>query len=113
MSPTQLTRRELLAAGAALVLGATPAANWAAEEMADFSANFFRLCDLAGRELNSPARKVPFYNDSYAVRALGVAYDLKRDARHLDACKAWSERMVHFQQEMIPAGAYYMNYGRK
>ncbi len=109
------TRREILAAGVGLATVGTASVGLrgAEGETADFSADFFRLCDLAARELNSPARKVPFYNDSYAVRALGVAYDLKHDARHLDACKAWAERMIGFQQEMIPAGAYYMNYGRK
>jgi len=33
--------------------------------------------------------------------------------KYLDAARSWSEKMVRFREKMIPAGAYYMNYGRK
>lgn len=75
--------------------------------------DFLKLCDLACRELNTETRKaVPFYNDSYAVRALCVAYDMTGNRRYLEVCKAWSDRMIGFQEKMTPAGAYYMNYNR-
>jgi len=83
----------------------------------EFKAEFLRLCDLACRELNREPRRPPrhkaFYADSYAVRALAAAYDMTRREEYLQACKTWSDRMVDYQQKMIPKGAYYMNYGRK
>lgn len=78
-----------------------------------FRADFLKLCDLACQELNNPARKVPFYQDSYAVRALAVAHDITQESRYLDKCLEWSNRMIDFQDRMMPRGAYYMNYGRK
>ncbi len=76
-------------------------------------AQFFRLCEVACKDLDSPLRRPPFYIDSYAVRALAVAYDMTAEPRYLDACRQWSKRMVGFQDQMSPAGAYYMHYGRK
>lgn len=58
-------------------------------------------------------RRAPFYIDAYAVRALAVAYDLTAEPRYLDACRTWSKRMVDFQEQMTPSGAYYMHYRRK
>ena len=51
--------------------------------------------------------------DSYAVRALAVAHDLSGNPKYLETCRAWSDRMIAFQEKMTPKGAYYMNYGRK
>jgi hypothetical protein len=47
------------------------------------------------------------------VRALCAAYDLTGKKEYLDACRAWSERVVTNQAKMIPRGAYYMGYNRK
>ena len=47
------------------------------------------------------------------MRALCVAHDLTGKKEYLDACRAWSEGMVAFQEKMLPRGAYYMHYGRK
>ncbi len=80
---------------------------------ADITAEFFRLCDLAAPELLIDGRDTPFYAEAYAVRALGAAHDLTADPRYLAAIQAWADRMLAFQKQMIPAGAYYMNYGRK
>jgi hypothetical protein len=74
---------------------------------------FFQLCDLATADLNAATNKAPYFIDSYAVRALCVAYDLTGKKEYLDACRSWSERMVDYQEKMIPRGAYYMHYGRK
>ena len=82
-------------------------------QMAKPEAEFYRLCDVACGELNSDGRHVPFYQDAYAVRALAVAHDMSGKKEYLDACRRWSDRMVAFQEKMIPGGAYYMNYGRK
>jgi hypothetical protein len=76
-------------------------------------AEFLKMCDVACTELNTPERKVPFYHDSYAVRALTVAFDFTGDRKYLDVCRRWSDRMVEYQQGMTPKGAYWMNYGRK
>jgi len=79
----------------------------------DFRADFLKWCDVAQQELNEPTRRVAFYQDSYAIRALTVAHDLTGKHEYLEACTEWCNRMIELQTEMIPAGAYYMNYGRK
>lgn len=78
-----------------------------------FRSRFLQLCDLTSVQLRSGPGTQPFFVDSYSVRALCVAYDLTGNKAYLDACRAWSERMVVFQEKMVPRGAYYMNYGRK
>ncbi|HUU26492.1 MAG TPA: hypothetical protein VM123_01650 [archaeon] len=86
--------------------------------------DFLALSDLAAEALiQEPAdnsnysgslRAYPqFFVDSYAVRALAVAYDLTGRKRYLEACQVWSDRMLEYQKGMIPEGAYYMNYHRK
>lgn len=81
---------------------------------------FLSYCDLAVTQLNLPGRvrpsnkrPVPFYIDSYVVRALCAAYDMTHKEVYLDACRMWSDRMVAFQKGMKPGGFYYMNYGRR
>lgn len=87
---------------------------------------FLRLADHAVRPLvweppnRAGYKKNPglrdyymFFVDSYAVRALDVAYDLTGRERYWRACRSWTDRMVRHQEKMVPAGAYYMNYGRK
>jgi rhamnogalacturonyl hydrolase YesR len=88
--------------------------------------HFLALSDLAAAALmpeppdREGYRKNPgsrdyymFFVDSYAVRALAVAYDLTGRERYWNACSAWSDRMLRHQEKMIPQGAYYMNYHRK
>ena len=97
-------------------------------DQGDFKAQFLRLCDLASAELNkdySPfveadrhavkpkTHHVPFFEDSHAVRALAVAYDMTGKREYLDACRRWSDRMIDYQNQMVPKGAYYLNYFRK
>ncbi len=90
-----------------------------------FEARFLKFCDLATVELNKeitgftsrtnadPAtHHMPFFEDAHAVRALAVAYDLTGRRAYLDACRRWSDRMIAYQNRMIPRGAYYMNHGR-
>ena len=67
---------------------------------------FLKLCDAACLELNTPERKVPFYHDSYAVRALAVAYDLTGERKYIEVCRRWSDRMIEYQNGMAPKGAY-------
>lgn len=75
---------------------------------------FLKLCDSACEEFKVPVRAgVPFFRESYVIRALAVAYDMTGKAEYLDACRAWTERMIEFQEKMTPPGAYYMNYARK
>src|ERR1035438_7426622 len=80
---------------------------------AQFRAQFFQLCDLAAVKVRNENNKVPFFVDSYAVRALCAAYDLTGNTNYLDASRDWAERMVKHQEQMIPRGAYYMHYNRK
>lgn len=80
---------------------------------------FLQLCDsgymdvVAQTKVTERVGARGFYWDSYAVRALCVAYDLTGKQEYFDACKLWSDRMIDFQEQMIPEGAYYMLYGRK
>jgi hypothetical protein len=92
----------------------------------DFKTDFLKLCDTACAELNkevSPfgdrnsvdagTHHVPFFEDSYAVRALSVAYDMTGKKDYLQTCRRWSDRIIGLQAKMIPNGAYYLNYGRE
>jgi hypothetical protein len=79
----------------------------------EFRAQFFQLCDLAVAKIEDSDSKGPYFVDSYAVRALCVAYDMTGKKEYLNACRMWSERMVKCQESMSPAGAYYMHYNRK
>jgi hypothetical protein len=79
----------------------------------EWRAQFFKLCDVAAVKVTNAESKGPFFVDSYAVRALCVAYDMTGNEKYLNACRDWSERMVGFQQKMVPHGAYYMHYNRK
>ena len=81
--------------------------------MAEMRVQFFKLCDVAVAKVTNSASKGPFFVDSYAVRALCVAYDMTGNQKYLNACRDWSERMVKYQDQMIPHGAYYMHYNRK
>ena len=81
----------------------------------EFRAQFLKLCDAASAKLiaGTAPGKGPFFVDSYAIRALCAAYDMTGNTNYLRACRIWSDRMVKFQDKMIPPGAYYMNYNRK
>jgi len=92
---------------------------------ARFEAQFLKFCDLATAELNKkitaftsrtnadPAtHHMPFFEDAHAVRALAVGYDMTGKKAYLDACKHWSDRIIGYQERMIPKGAYYMNHSR-
>lgn len=74
---------------------------------------FLKLCDAVAPMLDDTSRHVSFYQDSYAIRALAVAHDLTGKKPYLEVCRRWSNRMVEYQDRMIPPGAYFMNYGRK
>jgi hypothetical protein len=74
---------------------------------------FFRLCSLATAKITARRLQGPFFVDSYAVRALCVAYDMTGRPIDLDASLQWCRRMMNYQKHMIPAGAYYMNYNRR
>jgi len=94
----------------------------------DFKAHFLRLCDIACKELDKPftpfeeqnrsnvdpaTHHAPFFEDSHAVRALAVAYDMTGKQEYLDTCRRWSDRMIAYQDKMIPKDAYYLNYYRQ
>jgi hypothetical protein len=81
--------------------------------LAEMRVQFFKLCDVAVAKITNVESKGPFFVDSYAVRALCVGYDMTGNQKYLDACRDWSERMVRYQEQMIPRGAYYMHYNRK
>lgn len=78
-----------------------------------FRPQFSQLCDMAAVKVRDENNHVPFFVDSYAVRALCAAYDMTGNTNYLDACRDWSTRMVDYQDKMIPRGAYYMHYNRK
>ncbi len=87
-------------------------------EEADYRSEFISLCDAGVPIVEKQARTTrrigrAFYWDAYVVRALAVAYDMTGKEEYLAACKVWSDRMIEYQNGMIPKGAYYMQYGRK
>lgn len=121
-----LTTRRTALRFLALPLAANSRAQTRPEAERDVLDHFLRLSDVAASALvpeppdNKNHRKVPnirehpaFFVDSYAVRALAVAYDLTGRERYWEACRVWTDRMLRHQEKMIPAGAYYMNYERK
>jgi hypothetical protein len=79
----------------------------------EFRAQFSQLCTMAVGKVTDENSQGPFFIDSYAVRALCAAYDLTGNTNYLDACCQWSDRMVRYQDQMTPHGAYYMHYNRK
>jgi hypothetical protein len=103
-----------------------PAATLAGQQEQPKSATeFLKLCDMACEELNKEitpfeerqrtvvepnTHHVPFFEDSYGVRALCVAYDMTGKKAYLDACQHWADRVVAYQEKMTPKGAYYLNY---
>jgi hypothetical protein len=56
---------------------------------------------------------MPFFEVAHAIRGLCVAYDITRNIKYLSTCQRWADSVVAFQNQMIPEGAYYMNYGRE
>lgn len=74
---------------------------------------FFHLCSRAVAAITARRLRGPFFVDSYAVRALNVAYDMTGNRSYLNSCRQWCTRMVNYQKRMIPSGAYFMNYNRK
>jgi len=98
-----------------LAAGALPSGGAAEQQPGSkqLRAEFVKLCDVACAELNTPERKAAFYIDSYAIRALAVAFDLTGEKKYLDVCRRWSDRMIEYQNGMTPKGAYWMHYGRK
>jgi hypothetical protein len=109
--------RSAVVVGIIVVGSAFPASATEADKP-DLKAEFFQLCDAARADVLEQAvaferKGRAFYWDSYAVRALAVAYDLTGKQEYLDACKLWSDHMIEFQEAMTPRGAYYMQYGRK
>ena len=54
---------------------------------ADFRAHFFQLCDLVAAKISADKGRDPFFEDSYGVRALCVAYDMTGNTNYLNACR--------------------------
>jgi hypothetical protein len=92
-------------------------------------AQFLAVADIISNELEKPYREheigtlgtdrhpsehhQPFFEDAYGVLALCIVYDKTHIDRYLDSSKEWADQMIAYQQDMNPAGAYYMNYYRK
>jgi rhamnogalacturonyl hydrolase YesR len=94
--------------------GVTASINSAnSRQASDLKNNFFLICDSLVKRIQNSDSKAAYFIDSYAVRALCVAYDNTGKEQYLDACRSWSDRMVNYQEKMIPSDVYYMNYGRK
>ena len=102
---------------AAVFVGGPLAVNAAAGDKPDLKTEFLGLCDGGAKVLYEQAMverpEHPFYRDSYTVRGLAVACDVTGKPEYLRACKRWSDRMIEYQNGMIPKGAYYMQYGRR
>ena len=93
-----------------------------AADLADLKADFLTFCDTNAKIVEKqialpipppqPTRRA-FFPDAYAVRALGVAFDVTGDEKYLQTCKRWADRIIRDQKGMIPKGAYYINGGRQ
>ncbi|MFZ2641872.1 MAG: glycoside hydrolase family 76 protein [Verrucomicrobiia bacterium] len=108
-----ISRRDFLKASSGALAGCTLTAISQEPRRADFKTEFLQLCDTACQELDAETRTLAFYQDSYVVRALAAAYDMTGKQAYLDTCRRWSDRMIKYQNDMTPKGAYYMHYGRK
>ncbi len=127
ITPAPSLRIGLLLLAASMML--QPAVGQAQQPpQSDFTAHFLRLCDITCKELDkqfSPFEErnrsnadpathhAPFFEDSHAIRALAVAYDMTGKREYLDTCRRWSDRMITYQHKMIPKDAYYLNYYRQ
>lgn len=80
---------------------------------ANFRVHFFQICDQVAAKISHDKGKDPFFEDSYGVRALCVAYDMTGNTNYFNACRHWAHRMMEYQSKMTPSGAYYMHYNRK
>jgi hypothetical protein len=61
-------------------------------------------------DLSTKTHHAPFFEDAYAISALTTAYTRTHNARYLNASKAWVEKIIRYQQQMKPTGAYFPNY---
>lgn len=130
LKPGLFRRQTTLAIFIVATVAVMPCSSRAAQAGTNmFRSQFFELCDAASAvlKLSDPAStnpvpgktqpafftQRPFFIQSYPVRALCAAYDLTGKESYLEACRVWSERMAAMQDDMIPRGAYYMNYGRE
>jgi hypothetical protein len=104
---------------------AAPGADPGSQRPGEFKDQFLKFCDLAAAELFKPitpflnrtnadpaTHHMPFFEDGHAARGLAVGYDLTGKRAYLDACRRWADKMIEYQDKMIPAGAYYMNHSR-
>ncbi len=126
VSTLSVGNHRVLAAERAESKGKGPSSGTAPAVPGDFRGRFLELCDLAVDELNKEitvyvekryrkgedpkTHHMPFFEDSYAIRALAVAYDMTGEKKYLDACTRWSDHIVACQRQMIPKGAYFPNY---
>lgn len=74
---------------------------------ADCRSEFISLCDASVPIIEKQARTTKrigraFYWDAYVVRALAAAYDMTGKEEYLGACKLWSDRMIEYQNGMVP-----------
>jgi hypothetical protein len=61
-------------------------------------------------DLSTETHHAPFFEDAYAVSALTTAYTRTHNPKYLNMSKAWVEKIISYQQQMKPAGAYFPNY---
>jgi hypothetical protein len=119
-----MCKRNALTCGVAVIVAMTAVAFRPAGSPAalggepDLRAEFLQLCDAGAKIVEKQARTDErigraFYWDSYMVRSLGVAHDMTGKPEYLEACKLWCDRMIEYQDRMVPKGAYYMQYGRR
>ena len=118
----------VLLCGSALVASSGRAAAGQPAESKEIRKRFLLYCDLACEEFNkekyAPFEDIyrtkedpkthhyPSFEDAHGIRALCAAYDMTGEKKYLDACQTWADRMIAYQERMVPKGAYYMNYCR-
>jgi Glycosyl hydrolase family 76 len=89
-----------------------------AEDMALISMSDKAMMELAKpsspyvnvSDLSAQTHHAPFFEDAYAISALTTAYTKTHDAKYLNVSKTWVEKIIAYQRQMTPTGAYFPNY---
>ena len=74
-------------------------------ELAKPSSPYVNVSDLSAK-----THHAPFFEDAYAISALTTAYTKTHDAKYLNVSKTWVEKIIAYQRQMTPTGAYFPNY---
>lgn len=64
----------------------------------------------ASSDASNTTHHVPFFEDAIGVSSISTAYRITHNPLYLNAIRNWANRMITYQEQMIPSGAYVNNY---